>query len=53
LAVEFAMLIAIVRPSAVFLWATIAVIAVLCIFLIAICIGLLNELKESDKNKKQ
>lgn len=53
LLVEIGMLIATMRPSGFFQWATIIIIGVLMLYLVRLSLGLLSELKDRHlKDKK-
>ena len=50
LVVELGMLVLMIRPTSFFLWGTLAVIAIICTYLIRLSLGLLAELKEREQN---
>ncbi len=50
-ALELAMLVAMLRPSSFFLWATLGVLALMCVYLVRICLVLIKESEKKEQNK--
>lgn len=49
-ALELGMLVAMLRPDSFFLWATLGVFALMCVYLVRLCLMLVKELeKKQDK----
>ncbi len=53
LVVELVMLIVMIRPHSFFIWATLAVIALMCLYLIRLSLGLIGELEERDQQRNE
>ena len=53
LLVELAMLVVMIRPTSFFVWATLAVIALMCVYLIRLSLGLIGELQNREKQDNE
>ncbi len=50
-AVELGMLVVMLRPGSFFLWATLGLFALMCVYLVRICLVLIKELEKKEQNK--
>ncbi len=50
-ALELGMLAVILRPGSFYLWATLGVFALMCIYLVYLCLTLIKELEKKEQNK--
>ena len=50
-AVELGMLVVMLRPGSFFLWAALGLFALMCVYLVRICLVLIKELEKKEQNK--
>ena len=52
MALELGMLVVMLRPSSFFLWATLGLFALMCVYLVRLSLMLIRELEKKEQDKK-